>query len=285
MLERTKTLCSYGGNEINHLHPTSITLAVLGDNTVVAEILELLLQEAGYNTLLLSKPAVDNLDQLLVDAQLLILTPPRDVARRKAFLSPAMSGQAMAKIPVLELLTVPEDGTQTRLGDSIGWPCRIERLTQKIEETLLLAGSPPNGTSNTIVEGYRSCTEEELVALTRAFGAAWNAHEIDKVLAFLTDDIVFQMGPSPFTELATGKQQVRSFLVGVLRGFRVESWNYQASENRVTQMFKHSTDYFKSMGIDEVEGRAEAVFRGDKIESFIGTLSPQTVEKLWAALT
>jgi hypothetical protein len=132
-------------------HSTPATVAIIGDNLVVDDVLKLLLQEAGYNTLLLAEPATDKLEQLLVDVQLLILTPPRDVTRRKAFLSTAISRQTMTKIPVLELLTVPADGEQTTSpGYSVGWPCRIEELARQIEAALL-AGPPENGRNSSQV--------------------------------------------------------------------------------------------------------------------------------------
>lgn len=57
-----------------------------------------------------------------MDVQLLILAPPRSVARRKAFLKSARSTQVVAKISVLELLTDPIEEAEVKLGYTAGWP-------------------------------------------------------------------------------------------------------------------------------------------------------------------
>ncbi len=46
------------------------------------------------------------------------------------------STPATAKIPILELITIP-DGAQTEQNGHVLWPCRMEDLKEKIEAVLL----------------------------------------------------------------------------------------------------------------------------------------------------
>lgn len=103
----------------------------------MSEMLGLLLQDARYNIVFLDESAGGKLGELLANVQLLILAPPRDLERRKAFLGIEANRQAMGKIPVLELLRVPQNGARSGLGRSVNWPCRIGNLEREIEAALL----------------------------------------------------------------------------------------------------------------------------------------------------
>jgi hypothetical protein len=126
------------------------TVAILGADSVASDTLRLLLQEAGYDTRILIEskvhPIIDDLGELLVDVHILILAPPQNLAYRKTFLEDERSVQAIARIPVLELVT---DSTSSQnAGDTlpsypVGWPCRIQDLERQIEAALL-AGSLSN---------------------------------------------------------------------------------------------------------------------------------------------
>ena len=124
----------------------------------------------------------------------------------------------------------------------------------------------------------------DLVAIAKAYDAAGNAHGIEAVLAFFIEDIVFRTGPPPLSAITTGKQQARSYLEGILPGFHLESWGYRASGEKMTWQSRWSSDRFRVMGIDYLESTTEATVEVNKIKSVVGTLSPQTIEKLWAVL-
>ena len=130
-------------------------------------------------------------------------------------------------------------------------------------------------------------SEEELLAITKAFRAAWNARDLEAIMAFFTDDVVFAIGPAPLppgSEIATGKRQVRSNIRLQLSGFHVETWDYRVSGNRVSWRFEYSNDFFRNQGVDSLEGTHEAAIEGDKIKLWIVTFSPETRKKLEVAL-
>jgi hypothetical protein len=131
-----------------HLTQVPTNLAILGADSVASDTLGLLLQEAGYDTRVLVEPKAhpvidefgDELGELLVDVHLVILAPPQNLTYRRAFLEDERNAQALAKIPVLELITDP--ARSQRAGAAlprypVGWPCRIEDLERQIEAALL----------------------------------------------------------------------------------------------------------------------------------------------------
>jgi hypothetical protein len=136
--------------------------------------------------------------------------------------------------------------------------------------------------------GHKSRTEEDLVAIVKAFLATLNTHDVEAALAFFTDDAVLRTStPSaPLdSEIAIGKQQIRSHLLGVLPGFHLEeAWDYQVSGESVSWLNKWSNDFFRNMGIDSQENAIKAAFQKDKIKSWTITYSPEEVEKLWVSL-
>jgi hypothetical protein len=131
-------------------------------------------------------------------------------------------------------------------------------------------------------------SREELVAITRAFNAAWNAHDLETIMAFFADDAILKVGPSPAppgSEFATGKQQIRSRVRAELPGFCAETWDYLVSGDTVTFGFEYSNDFFRDEGVDSLEGTVEAVIERDRIKIWTVTFGPEAREKLEAALT
>ncbi len=127
-------------------------------------------------------------------------------------------------------------------------------------------------------------SEEDLIAVMKALVAAHNAHNLDAVTAFLTDDVVYKIGPpGALSVISVGKQQLRDAVKGLITGLRLETWDCRVSGNRLTGKFRNSADIYRNMGVDFVDGSIEVFFRGDKIESFHVTYSPESVRKLWAA--
>src|SRR4051794_26884056 len=115
------------------------------------------------------------------------------------------------------------------------------------------------------------------VSVVKDLDAAWNAHDIEGVLAFFTDDAVVRMEPAPpdeFGGVYTGKEQIRAgFVEPLMPGFHVESSGHQVAGDRVTWTGMLSGDALAQMGAEApVETPAEAIFEGEKIKSFTGTL-------------
>jgi ketosteroid isomerase-like protein len=122
----------------------------------------------------------------------------------------------------------------------------------------------------------------EPVSVIKDYDAAWNAHDVDGVLAFFTDDAVFRMEPplpDEFGGVYTGKEQIRAGVIEPLMpGFHVESSDHQVAGHqegvgdRVIWRFMVSGDFFRQMGAEPPVGAtAEAVVQGDKIKWLTAT--------------
>jgi ketosteroid isomerase-like protein len=121
------------------------------------------------------------------------------------------------------------------------------------------------------------------LSVVKDYDAAWNAHDVEGVLAFFTDDAVVRMEPSPpddeFGGVYSGKEQIRAgFVEPLMAGFHVESRDHQLAGHqegvgeRVIWMAMVSGDIFEQMGAEPpVESSAEAIVQGEKIKSFSAT--------------
>jgi ketosteroid isomerase-like protein len=126
-------------------------------------------------------------------------------------------------------------------------------------------------------------TMADSVSVVNDYDAAWNAHDVEGVLAFFTDDAVVRMEPSPpddeFGGVYTGKEQIRAgFVEPLMEGFYVESRDHQLAGHqegvgeRVVWIAMVSGDLFEQMGAEPpVESSAEAIVQGEKIKSFSAT--------------
>ena len=121
------------------------------------------------------------------------------------------------------------------------------------------------------------------VSVIKDFDAAWNAHDVEGVLAFFADGAVVRMEPPPPDEsggVYTGKEQIRAgFVEPLMPGFRVESRDHQVAGHqegvgdRVIWTSTLSGDLFSQLGAEPpVEAITEAVLEGDKIKYFTPTL-------------
>jgi ketosteroid isomerase-like protein len=121
------------------------------------------------------------------------------------------------------------------------------------------------------------------VSVIKDFDAAWNAHDVEGVVAFFTDEAVARIEPPPpdeFGGVYTGEEQIRAGFVELLMpGFHVESRDHQVAGHqegvgdRVIWASTLSGDSFTQMGAEPpVESTTEAVLQGDKINSFTATL-------------
>ena len=122
------------------------------------------------------------------------------------------------------------------------------------------------------------------VSVLKDYDAAWNAHDVEGVMAFFTDDAVVRLEPAPpdeFGGVYRGKEQIRAgFVEPLMAGFHVESRDHQVAGHqegvgdRVIWMSMLSGEAFKEMGADPpVEGTCEAIIQEDKIEFYTYTLT------------
>ena len=146
-------------------HPQPTTIAILGADTVVGRALCALLEGSGYHTRPLDSYPTGVVDELLEDADLLLLAPrldadllllaPRlDAVVREAFLGAmAKSTPQKARMPVIALSTaMEEDLPEKEVVISVPWPCETKVLVERIEAALLdvpEASSAPTTQSGT----------------------------------------------------------------------------------------------------------------------------------------
>ena len=121
----------------HHDQPTT-TIAILGADTVVGRALCALLEGYGYRINPLDAYLTGVVDELLEDADLLLLAPRLENGAREAFLG-AMGKTVpqTADVPVIELSTaleknLPEKERVLR----VPWPCETKVLVERIRTVL-----------------------------------------------------------------------------------------------------------------------------------------------------
>ena len=123
----------------HHLLQQPPTIAILGADTVVRLALSGFLEDSGYHTRLLEAKSTWAVDQLLVGADLLLLTPGLDEGVHQALLAAAEK----RGIPAVNLSTTAatEELQRAEMILSVPWPCKTEELMDRIEAALLAATS------------------------------------------------------------------------------------------------------------------------------------------------
>jgi hypothetical protein len=127
------------------------------------------------------------------------------------------------------------------------------------------------------------------VSVIKDYDAAWNAHDVEGVMAFFADDAVVRMEPAPpdgSGGVYTGKEQIRAGVVEPLMpGFHTESRDHQVAGHqegvgdRVIWASMVSGDFFRQIGAEPpVKATAEAVVEGGKIKSFTA-MNPELPEE------
>ncbi|MDE3074369.1 MAG: nuclear transport factor 2 family protein [Chloroflexota bacterium] len=125
------------------------------------------------------------------------------------------------------------------------------------------------------------------ISVIRAYDTAWNAHDVEKVLAFFTDDAIVHLEPPPpppFAAISRGKEEIRQFVQGLMPGFHVDSTGQQLSGGRLTWRAVVASDAFKQVGLDAAVTDCEASLRDSKLSAFHVTFAPETVAKIQAAM-
>lgn len=116
----------------------TITVAILGSDTVVGRTLSLLLEGHGYWTILLDSHPTGVVDELLEGAHLLLLTPRVDEGVREAFVGAmGKSTPQVGDMPVIALTTATEEDMPEKRVISVPWPCETKVLVERIESALL----------------------------------------------------------------------------------------------------------------------------------------------------
>jgi CheY-like chemotaxis protein len=120
---------------------STITIAILGADPVVENVLALLLGSAGYSTKVIEEPSASaaNAEEQLQDVDLLLLTASLREEAREGFLKAIEATPApVVGIPVLTLSTAPQDELNDLTG-MVPWPTPLEDLMRAIEAALVSA--------------------------------------------------------------------------------------------------------------------------------------------------
>jgi hypothetical protein len=166
--------------------------------------------------------------------------------------------------------------------------------------------------------GAAAAPEPDLIAFARAFNAAWNAHDVEGVVALFAPDAtvrqtrarvadagdgvvaapviedVYGAGPRPLADAhdqgtgawgevlwAAGPAEVRAWLPRFFAaGHRVEAAAYRAEADVVTWRFRAFADpYQRGGGVDPAEGTANLVVRAGRAVSFVFESEGETVAR------
>jgi hypothetical protein len=114
------------------------TVALLGANTLVDQILARLLEQEGYNTKLLEAYPTGPIDELLDGVDVLLLSPELDADLRGAFLDAMRSTPEAAhkRVPVLSLSVPLRMALLDELSVNVSWQSLFRGLVQEIEDAL-----------------------------------------------------------------------------------------------------------------------------------------------------
>ena len=135
------------------LPETRTTVAILSGNPLVDRVLELLLEDAGYEVRLLEEREAFRAEDLLDGVDVLLIGRGLGDDRREDFLRAMVSTLETATIPVLALTPGPK-GALAEEDRLVPWPCRIEDLAREIDAAVRAAeGGEP-------IDGSRTPAEE-----------------------------------------------------------------------------------------------------------------------------
>ena len=111
--------------------------------------------------------------------------------------------------------------------------------------------------------GGGDAADSEEAKVMEAYEAAWNAQDIDGVMALYTDDAVEKNGLGTFT----GQSQIRGMLDQAMKTFALECGNYEVNGNVVSY-----DCVLKSYGgSSDITETYDAVIENGKIKSNILT--------------
>jgi hypothetical protein len=120
------------------LSETRTTVAILSGNPLVDRVLELLLEDAGYDVSLLEELEAFRVEDVLDGVDVLLIGRGLGDDRREDFLRAMVSTLKTATIPVLALSPGPK-GALAEEDRLVPWPCRIEDLAREIDAAVRAA--------------------------------------------------------------------------------------------------------------------------------------------------
>lgn len=125
------------------------------------------------------------------------------------------------------------------------------------------------------------------LVVVQAFNAAWNAHDLERVIALFAAGAVVKQVPLPpplNPGVYIGKPQIRGWLQSQLQQFHVVARNHRVIGNTVMWDETVSGDTFRHMGIAVFEVTAIATVLHGKITSLTMTPTPESHRTFRAAM-
>jgi DNA-binding response OmpR family regulator len=113
-------------------------VAILSGNPLVDRVLELLLEDAGYDVSLLEELEAFRVEDVLDGVDVLLIGRGLGDDRREDFLRAMVSTLETATIPVLALTPGPK-GALAEEDRLVPWPCRMEDLAREIDAAVRAA--------------------------------------------------------------------------------------------------------------------------------------------------
>ncbi|MBI4492019.1 MAG: hypothetical protein HY690_04430 [Chloroflexi bacterium] len=110
----------------------SAVVAILGDDPVVGQALEILLQGAGHDVRFLPGAALDWPGELMANAQLVLLAPGLSLERREALLGRVRRMSGRQSVPCLELTSVAAGAPSSGCRE-VRWPCQVVTLLRAVD--------------------------------------------------------------------------------------------------------------------------------------------------------
>lgn len=114
-----------------------------------------------------------------------------------------------------------------------------------------------------------------------------NTADIDKMLTYYTDDIVFTMvGFAPEPEVYRGKAELRKWLEQQYADDMIVHIQIdQVNRNKVFATTQFTTDFFRDLGIDWMECKEEYTVVNGKIQNWTCTVTQESLDRLKSAMT
>jgi len=111
------------------------------------------------------------------------------------------------------------------------------------------------------------------VAVVQASIDALNRGDVEAGMVVFADDATLNTA----TGSSTGKEQIRRKVeADIAARVQVNASNFQVAGDQVTYTLVTTSDQFRSMGIDAIDGTATVTVQGGKIKMFTATPSPES---------
>ena len=171
------------------------------------------------------------------------------------------------------------------------WTDSANRQRRYVAGLLLLAVGLFAAAAFPLVGGAgqaRAAQGNDPAAVVEAYIAAVNAEDLAGILALYADDAVHVALPTAdgSAGVCIGKEQFRLFYEqGIANKDELEvvDGTLTVAEDRVTFVARMASDPWRELGIEALEGNAEAVIEDGRIAAHVVMLTPESVRELLTA--